>query len=73
MALSAKFEIDQVIILKIIQVSLLFHPKTGCDTIKSQRLPWQHLITMVIDKICKMTVKSVKLKLESFFQYPMAF
>ena len=30
-----------------------------------QRLLWQHLITMVIDKICKMTVKGVKLKSES--------
>ena len=30
-------------------------------------MPWQHLITMVIDKICKMTVKGVKLKSESFF------
>ena len=27
----------------------------------------QHLITMVIDKICKMTVKGVKLKSESSF------
>ena len=28
---------------------------------------------MVIDKICKMTVKGVKSKSESFFQYLMAF
>ena len=33
----------------------------------NKRLPWQHLVTMVIDKICKMTVKGVKLKSESFF------
>ena len=34
---------------------------------ENQRLSWQHLITMVIDKIRKMTVKGVKLKSESFF------
>ena len=34
---------------------------------ENKRLPWQHLITMLIDKICKMTVKGVKLKSESFF------
>ena len=34
---------------------------------ENERLPWQHLITMVIDKICKVTVKGVKLKSESFF------
>ena len=34
---------------------------------ENKRLLWQHLITMVIDNICKMTVKGVKLKSESFF------
>ena len=34
---------------------------------ENKRLPWQHLITMVIDKIGIMTVKGVKLKSESFF------
>ena len=34
---------------------------------ESKRLPWQHLITTVIDKICKITIKGVKLKSESFF------
>ena len=33
----------------------------------NKRLLWQHLIRMVIDKICKMTVKGVKSKSESFF------
>ena len=33
----------------------------------NKRLLWQHLTTMVIDKIRKMTVKGVKLKSESFF------
>ena len=40
-----------------------------CRTLKNKTLPWQHLITMVIGKICKMTVKSIKLnnfKSESF-------
>ena len=32
-----------------------------------KRLLWQHLTTMVTDKIRKMTVKGVKLKSESFF------
>ena len=32
-----------------------------------QRLLWQHLTAMVIDKIRKMSVKGVKLKSESFF------
>ena len=31
-----------------------------------QKVAMRHLITMVIDKICKMTVKGVKLKSESF-------
>ena len=35
--------------------------------IGNKRLPWKHLIIMVIDKICKMTVKGLKLKQESFF------
>ena len=34
---------------------------------ENKSLPWQHLITMVIDKTCKMTVKGVKLKSESIF------
>ena len=34
---------------------------------ENKRLLWQHLITMVIDKICKMIVKGVELKSESFF------
>ena len=33
----------------------------------NKRLLWQHLIRMAIDKICKMTVKGVKSKSESFF------
>ena len=33
----------------------------------NKRLLSQHLTTMVIDKIRKMTVKGVKLKSESFF------
>ena len=33
----------------------------------NQRLLWQPLMRMVIDKICKMTVKGVKSKSESFF------
>ena len=32
-----------------------------------QKLLWQHLTTMVIAKICKMSIKGVKLKSESFF------
>ena len=32
----------------------------------NKRLPWQHLVRMVIDKRCKMTVKGVKLTSESF-------
>ena len=34
---------------------------------ENKRLLWRHLITMIIDKIPKMTVKGVKLKSESFF------
>ena len=33
----------------------------------NKRLLWQHLTTMVIDKIRKMSIKGVKLKSESFF------
>ena len=33
----------------------------------NKRLLWQHLTTMVIDKIRKMSVKGVKLKSESYF------
>ena len=33
----------------------------------NKRLLWQHLTTMVIDKIRKMSNKGVKLKSESFF------
>ena len=33
----------------------------------NKRLLWQHLTTMVIAKICKMSIKGVKLKSESFF------
>ena len=33
----------------------------------NKRLLWQHLIRMVIDKICKMTFEGVKSKSESFF------
>ena len=39
----------------------------------NKRLLWQPLMRMVIDKICKMTIKSVKSKSESFLQYLMAF
>ena len=34
---------------------------------ENKRLPWQHLIKIVFDKICKITAKGVKLKSESFF------
>ena len=37
-----------------------------------QKIAKQPLMKMVIDKICKITVKGVKSKLESFFQYLMA-
>ena len=37
--------------------------------IENKRLPWQYLIAMVIDKICKMTVKGQEVS----FQYLMAF
>ena len=37
-----------------------------CDT-ENKKLLWQHLITMVINKICKITAKVVKLKSESLF------
>ena len=33
----------------------------------NKRLLWQHLTTMVLDKIRKMPVKGVKLKSESYF------
>ena len=62
----AKFELDQVLILKIIQVSLFFQPKKTWHT-GNKRLLWQHLTTKVIDKIRKMSIKGVKLKSESFF------
>ena len=66
-SLSTKFELDQVIILKIIQVFFVFSmPKMTWHTV-NKRLLWQHLIRMVIDQICKMTVKGVKSKSESFF------
>ena len=65
--LSTKFEVDKVIILKIIQVFCFFNAKNDvCHTV-NKRLLWQHLIRMVIDKICKMTVEGVKSKSESFF------
>ena len=34
---------------------------------RNKRLLWQHLTTMVIDKMRKMSIKGVKLKSESFF------
>ena len=68
---SAKFEFDQVITLKVIQV-FVFIPKVMCH-IENKMLLWQHLIEIFFDEICKMTVKCVKLKSESFFQYLMAF
>ena len=40
-------------------------PRLSCHT-ENKRLLWQHLIRMVVDKICTMTVKGVKLKSESF-------
>ena len=39
----------------------------------NKKLPSQHLVTMAIDKICKMTVKGVKLYQKVSFQYLMAF
>ena len=62
----AKFGLDQVLILKIIQVSLFFQPKKTWHT-GNKRLLWQHLTTKVIDKIREMSIKGVKLKSESFF------
>ena len=41
-------------------------PKMTWHTV-NKRLLWQHLIRMVIDKICKMTVKGVKSRSESSF------
>ena len=67
MAPCAKFELDQVIILKIIQVSLFFQPRKNDVHTGNKRLLWQHLTTMVTDKIRKMSVKGVKLKSESYF------
>ena len=64
--LSAKFEFDQVIILKIIQLFCFSMPKMTRDTV-NKRLLWQHLIRIVIDKICKMTIKGVRSNSESFF------
>ena len=64
--LSIKFELDQVIILKITQVFRFFNAKNDVHTV-NKRLLWQHLIRMVIDIICKTIVKGVKLKSESFF------
>ena len=51
----------------------VFHPKNIMWHTENKRLPWQYLITIVIDKICKMTVKGVTLKSESFFQCLMVF
>ena len=64
--LSTKFGLDQVISLKIIQVFLFFQCQNDVRTV-NKRLLWQHLIRMVIDKICKVTIKGVKSKSESFF------
>ena len=68
-ALSAKFELDQVITLKIIQVSkfLYFSSQKMMWQTENKRLPGQHLIKIVFDKKCKMTIKDVKLKSESYF------
>ena len=64
--LSTNSELDQVIILKVIQVLLFFsRPKMMCHTL-NKRLLWQHLIRMVIDKMCKMTVEDTKSTSESF-------
>ena len=52
--LSTKFGLDQVIILNDVHTV-------------NKRMLWQHLIRMFIDKMCKMTVKGVKSKSESFF------
>ena len=45
---------------------MLFQLKNDMHT-GNKRLLWQHLTTMVIDKIRKMSVKGVKLKSESYF------
>ena len=45
---------------------MFFNPKMTSD-IANKRLLWQHLTTIVIEKIHKMSVKGVKLKSESFF------
>ena len=65
-ALSAKFELYQVIILKIIQDSLFFNPKNDVTHCKQKVAMatsdyinyWQNM---------QMTVNGVKLKSESFF------
>ena len=64
---SAKFELDLIIILKIIQVSLFFLSREWCNTLKTKACHGNIQFAMVIDKICKMTVKDVRLKSESFF------
>ena len=38
-----------------------------CTLTVNKKLLWQRLMRMVIDKICKLTVKGVKSKSESFF------
>ena len=45
---------------------MFFQPKNDVHT-GNKRLLWQHLTTMVIDKIRNMSVKGVKLKSESYF------
>ena len=65
--LSIKCEPDQVIILKIISSFFVFSSQKIMWYIENEKLPWQYLITMAIDKICKMTVKGIELKSKSFF------
>ena len=55
-----------MIILKIIQVSFISHPKDDLKHTENKSLPWQHLIKMVNDKICQMTVKGVKIKVRKY-------
>ena len=45
---------------------MFFQPKNDVHT-GDQRLLWQHLTAMVIDKIRKVSVKGVKLKSENYF------
>ena len=63
---STKFEYNQAINLKIIQVSLFFHPQKLSDTLEANRLPWQQIRTMSTVNVCKMTLKAFRSKWSNF-------